>query len=119
MAQLVKYMGGAHVRQIDKGETFDGRYPSGLESDLKWSRENNFVVDADALGLSKEAVELLLEDDAFKDVTNHKRIPSSEAEQRWYGHSATQDPEDVPAVQEATSSSAKSSKGSAEKSGKS
>lgn len=84
MARLIKYMGTSHVRRIDKGETWQGRLADPTEHDLVWDLDNHHVIDVEEL-LSDDAVELLLEDEEFKDVTDLKRIPASEGQKLWRG----------------------------------
>lgn len=81
----IKYMGSADVRRIDKGEKFGGRLPDGLEATLEFTRENSFVVDTSELGLSEEALSLLLSEPDFKDVTDMKRVPVSMNEKIFGG----------------------------------
>jgi len=71
-------MGSADVRRIDKGETWGGRLGTPLEATLVFSKENNWVIDSDEVGISQTAVDLLLEDkEGFKDVTSLERIPTN------------------------------------------
>jgi hypothetical protein len=81
----VKYMGSADVRRLEKGDDFGGRLADPIGVDLEWSRDNKFVVDTDEAGLSAEAVELLLSEADFKDVSDLKRIPTSLNEQIFGG----------------------------------
>jgi hypothetical protein len=80
MARLIKYMGKADLRTIKKGANFGGQLRDGIEADLSFSKENNWVLDVEELGLSDEALSLLLAEQekgvaAFKDVTDLKLIP--------------------------------------------
>lgn len=84
MGQKIKYLGTSHARVLEKGETFNGRLPDGLPAELRWDNDNHFLVELDDK-VPSEAVELLLEDEQFKDVTDAKRIPISAAENLWYG----------------------------------
>lgn len=81
----IKFMGTSHVRRIDKGETWDGRLAEATTVDVVFDDDNNHVIDTEELGLSPEAVELLLEDQHFKDVTDLKRIPASAGDKLWRG----------------------------------
>lgn len=85
----VKYMGVADVRSIPKGTDFDGRLADPTTKDLVFDRTNRWIIDTDEAGLSAEAVELLLEDDGFKDVTDLARIPSNEHQTTFLGHKKT------------------------------
>lgn len=98
----IKYLGTAHVRRVDKGTDFGGRLAEPLTADIVWDLDHHHLVDTDDLGLSEEAVELLLEDPNFRDVSDLKRIPSSLGEQLWRGAPKTvHDAQgDVPAVGE-------------------
>lgn len=89
---LVKYMGTADIRRLEKGEDFSGRLAEPITSDLEWSRDNRFIIDTDEAGLSPEAVELLLSEPDFKDVTDLKRIPTSLHEQIYGGLPPEDDP---------------------------
>jgi hypothetical protein len=86
MAKLIKYMGAADERSISKSDTFGGRLSDGAGADLVWNRDNHFIVDAEELGMSDEAVDLLLEDADFRDVTDLKRIPSNDNEVLFLGY---------------------------------
>jgi hypothetical protein len=95
----VKYMGSADVRKLAKGETFGGRLADGLESELVFDRSNYWIVDTDELDLSEEAVQLLLEEDDFKDVSDAKRIPDNEHQKLFMarkGAKVSVDAEEVP-----------------------
>jgi hypothetical protein len=83
-SQLIKYMGSSDVRVIEKGDTFDGQLPDGVESTLTWDWGNYHIVDVKAAGWSDEAVELLL-DDEFEDVTGKKKVPPNMAQILWRG----------------------------------
>lgn len=91
----IKYMGSSDVRVISKGDDFNGRLPGGLEARVEFSRDNRFVVDTSELGLSQEAVDLLLTDDEMKDVSDLKRVPSNLNEKIFGG---IVDPEDAAPV---------------------
>lgn len=82
---LVKYLGSADVRRLEKGEKFGGRLADPLSKDVEWSRENGFVVNTDDLDLSEDAVSLLLSEPDFKDVSDLKRIPLSMNEKIFGG----------------------------------
>lgn len=80
MAKLLKYMGKSDIRTIKKGDNFGGQLRDGVEADLTFNRENNWVLDVEALGLSEETLTLLLAEQekgsaAFKDVTDMKLVP--------------------------------------------
>lgn len=107
MAKLVKYMGHADVRTIDKGETFGGQLAEGIPSNLKWDESNNWTLDADEVGLDEDALSVLLAEPygdggakEFKDVSDLARIP-------FNAHQKTFRPDsrmvDNPNVSEATS----------------
>ncbi len=69
----IKFVGDVDVRVIEKGETWGGRLSEPLDKELRWDWSNNHLLETD--DLSAEALELLLEDDEFVDVTNAKTIP--------------------------------------------
>lgn len=92
----IKYMGTADERIIEKGDNFGGRLADGLTAELKFDRSNNWVVDTDELGLSEDAVALLLEDDGFKDVSNLARVPANEHQKIFLGMRGSE-PNEVPA----------------------
>lgn len=81
----IKYLGTSHVRELLKGEDWNGRLSDGLSKDVRWSIDNHYLVDTEEAGLSESAVELLLEDKEFKDVSDAERIPVSAAEDLWHG----------------------------------
>lgn len=85
MGKQIKYLGTAHIRLLEKGESWNKRLKDGLSKDVSWSIDNHFLVDTEEAGLSDDAVELLLEDPEFKDVTDLQRIPVSAAENLWHG----------------------------------
>lgn len=82
----IKYMGSADRRILAKGENFGGRLADPLEKEVVWDTNSAHLVDSDEAGLSTEAVELLLEDSNFKDVTDNKKIPASLNEQIFKGY---------------------------------
>lgn len=81
----IKYLGSAQRRVLEKGEDFGGQLAKPLSSQVVWDNDNHYLVDSSEAGLSKEAVELLLVDDSFRDVEGLKTIPLSVAEQRTMG----------------------------------
>lgn len=99
MARLIKYMGKSDVRTIKKGNNFGGQLRDATEADLVFNRENNWIVDVEELGLSDEAVDLLLAEQekgsaAFKDVSDLKKIPLN-AHQKTFLPSARAQANDV------------------------
>lgn len=89
MGKKIKYLGSSTVRRLEKGEDWGGRLAAPLETAVVFGDANRQLIDTDEAGLSDEAVELLLEDPDFKDVTDAKRIPSSLHEKMFLGHGAT------------------------------
>lgn len=93
----VKYMGSADVRILEKGETFAGRLGEPLSKGLVFSRENNWVVDSEEVGLSDAALALLLEEKledgtpAFRDVSGKERVPTNLNQQMFLGMKKTED----------------------------
>jgi hypothetical protein len=85
----VKYMGVADVRTIPKGTDFDGRLANPTTKDLVFNRANRWIIDTDESDLSAEAVELLLAEEGFKDVSDLKVIPSNEHQTTFLGHKKT------------------------------
>jgi hypothetical protein len=85
----IKYLGSSHVRRLEKGEDFGGRLKEPLSQDIEWNLDNNHLIDTDELGLSDAALELLLEDEEFKDVSDLDRIPTSLGQQLWRGAKKT------------------------------
>lgn len=85
----IKYMGSADIRVIDKGHDFNGRLVEGLSKGLVFSEANRWIVDTDEAELSAEAVELLVGDPDFKDVSDAKTIPSNLHQRMFKGHGAT------------------------------
>jgi hypothetical protein len=88
--RLVKYMGAADVRVIEKGDDFGGTLSEGLPKTLEWNWDNRHVVDVTEAGLTDAQVETLLAYEGhsgaeFKDVTDMERIPVNRAQQLWRG----------------------------------
>lgn len=77
MKKTIKYMGTSHIHRLEVGEDFGGQLAKPLEEDLEWNIDNHHVLEVD---LPKEAMELLLEEPGFIDVSDMERIPRSEAE---------------------------------------
>lgn len=75
---LVKYMGLSHVHRLDAGDDFGGRLKKPLANDVVFDESNRWVIDTDAAGLSKSAVEVLLTDPDFLDVSDLELIPVNE-----------------------------------------
>lgn len=104
----IKYMGTSDYRVFDKGENFGGQLAEPLTKQVVWSPENNHLVDSEEVGLSDEAVTLILDMEGtvfgegallqpgeqstartiseFKDVSDMKMIPSSLNQQIYRGH---------------------------------
>lgn len=82
MSTLIKYLGTADTRTIAASENFAGRLASPVGADLEWNHSNHFIVDVEEAGWSDEAVELLLSDSDFRNVTGLKTYPLSLSEQR-------------------------------------
>lgn len=92
----IKYMGGADVVTLAKGEKFGGRLADGLPKEVTFDADNSHLIDTDEVGLPEEAVTLLLEDNRFKDVSDLKRIPTNTNEQVFRGMSASVEPTEAP-----------------------
>lgn len=90
MGQQIKYLGSSHNRVLEKGEDFGGRLSEPLTKTVEWTLENGHLVDAEEAGLSETALELLLEDEEFKDVTDLARVPTSLGQQLWKGAKKTE-----------------------------
>lgn len=105
----IKYMGTSDYRVLEKGENFGGQLAEPLSKRVVFSPENNHLIDSDEAGLSAEAIQLLLDLDGtiygeaglveededttktikeFKDVTDHRMIPSSLNQTTYRGHKA-------------------------------
>lgn len=88
----IKYLGVADVREIGKGENFGGRLSEPLKTKLVWDWDNNHVIDTSAeeySDVSSETWELILEEENFKDVSDLKKLPLSQAEKMWQGKKDT------------------------------
>lgn len=82
----VKYMGSADVRLIEAGEDFAGRLATPVQETVEWNKDNGWVVDTDEVGLSAEAVELLVEEgQGFLDVSGLERVPVNQVQAIFYG----------------------------------
>jgi hypothetical protein len=88
--RLFKYMGTAHVRTIEKGDTFGNHYPDGIEDKLEWNVADGHLVDSsDHPEVSDEAWDLLSEEPGFLEVTGRKTMPRGAAEDLWAPKSET------------------------------
>lgn len=85
----VKYMGTSDVRYVPAGSDFGGRLTTPTQSDVVWDKHNNHVVNTDEVGLSPEAVQLLLTDTDFLDVSDLEVLPLSEGDKMFRGLSDT------------------------------
>jgi hypothetical protein len=97
--RLVKYMGSSDIRELKRGETFEGRLTNGLQVDLVWDWSNHHVLDLHAVptkddkgedttvSLSDEVIDLIIEDNpgAFLDVTGQEVVEPNEAQRLWRG----------------------------------
>lgn len=81
----VKYMGSADVRLIESGEDFAGRLATPVDKTVQWDKDNHWVVDTDEVGLSPEAIALLVEEPDFQDVTGLERVPVNLVQSIFYG----------------------------------
>lgn len=81
----VKYMGSADVRLVESGEDFAGRLATPIDSTVRWDKDNSWVVDTEEVGLSPEAVALLVEEPDFQDVTGLERVPVNLVQSIFYG----------------------------------
>src|SRR6266498_3231900 len=104
----VKYLGSAHIRRFDKGETFNGQYPAGLSEALEWSIESAHVLDVD---VPSEVLDLILEQPDFRDVTNVKRVPRSLGERLWQGETQPEPLSESGTGEEGTEASSATSPG--------
>ena len=76
--RLIKYMGSSDVCILEKGEDWNKRLADPLEKDVVFDKADGHIANVE--DLSPEAVELILEDPRFKDVTSLKRIPANDHE---------------------------------------
>lgn len=81
----LKYMGMSHVHLLEQGDDFGGRLSEGIPQTVRFDRSNNWVVNTDEVGLTDAAVEVLLTDRSFKDVTDMKRIPLNRHQTTFLG----------------------------------
>lgn len=81
----VKYMGMSDVRLVEAGEDFGGRLANPLENDVQWDKDNNWIVDTEEVGLPAEAVDLLVAEDLFLDVTDLEVYPVNQVQSTFYG----------------------------------
>lgn len=84
MAKL-KYMGSADKKTIRASDDFGGLLPGGFGVDFQFNAGNNWVVDSDDLGLSQEAVDLLVEHEDVKDVSDLKTVPPNKHQATFLG----------------------------------
>lgn len=92
----LKYMGASHVHTLGKGDDFGGRLGTPIPQDVVFSRENSWVVDTDEVGLSADAVAVLVEvKEDFKDVTGRERIPTNLHQQIFLGLPKSEASDDV------------------------
>lgn len=78
----VKYLGIAERRVIAEGDTFGGRLADPVPSTVVWDVDSAHVADVD---WPDAAVELLLEQPDFEDVTDAESYRLSLAEVLWRG----------------------------------
>lgn len=90
MGRKIKYLGSSHVREIAKGTNFGGRLAEPTTKDIEWNLKNNHLIDSDDVELSDTALDLLLEDPEFKDVSDMARVPTSLGQQLWQGAKKTE-----------------------------
>lgn len=81
----IKFMGSSHEHKLRKGDDFGGQLSEGLPNEVKFNRENNWVVDSDEAGLSEDAVKILVKTEDFKDVSDLKRVPTNVHQQVFLG----------------------------------
>ena len=93
--RLLKYMGTADERTFAKSDDYGGQLPNGVGVNLKFSAENNWVVDADEVGLSSEVVEVMIANGDVKDVTEAKKVPLNEHQKMFLGMKGSEDQDDV------------------------
>jgi len=80
----IKYIGIADRAVLAVGENFGGRLATPLTQEVVWDWGNRHIVDASKVGLSDDALTLLLQDDKrFLDVTDHEVIPLGLHEKVW------------------------------------
>lgn len=80
---LVKYMGSSDIFALNPGEDFGGRLATPLSKQVVWDWHNNHVVDTGEVGLSDDAVGLLLKDEEFINVTGLETVPLGKAQILW------------------------------------
>lgn len=98
---LIKYMGNADVRKIERGEDFGGRLATPVHRDIVWDWGNNHVVDSSDpqyLDVPEEVWVLLSVEPNFQDVTDDKIVPLNDAQRYWRGMRDASSPvfKDVP-----------------------
>lgn len=71
----IKYMGSSHVHRLLKGDNFGGRLATPLPQEVRFDRSNDWIVDSNEVGLSPEAVSILVTDPDFRDVTGEEKLP--------------------------------------------
>lgn len=90
----IKYMGGADIRRLEKGEDFGGRLATPLDRDIEWNWENRHLIDTDEYeGVDDEFWSILVEEEDFRDVSELKRIPTNLAQQRWKAMPKSEEPD--------------------------
>lgn len=85
MARKVKYMGSADTRTLSTGENWGGRLAKPLENTVTFDKSNGRIIDVEDAGISEAAVQLLLEDGDFVDVTEADVIPAGLNERLFQG----------------------------------
>lgn len=85
MGKKLKYMGVSHAHTLDKGDDFGGRLAEPLSQTVSFDRSNNWVVNTDEVGLSEDAVAIILTDRDFKDVSDMPRIPLNKHQTTFLG----------------------------------
>lgn len=85
MGRKLQYDGTSDFVILNVGEDWAGRLATPLATKIVFSPENNHIVDSDEVGLSDVAIELLLEDPAYRDVTDMERIPATQWQKMWGG----------------------------------
>lgn len=95
----IKFMGSSHRHTLEKGDDFGGRLSEGIPKTVVFDKSNNWVVDSDEVGLSEDAVKILVDVGDVKDVSELKTIPPNEHQKIFLGMKsgeANEDADDEP-----------------------
>lgn len=81
----IKYMGMSHVHRLEAGDDFGGRLAKPLAKDVVFDESNRWVIDTNDSGLSRPAIEILLDDPDFLDVSDLEKIPVNKHQETFKG----------------------------------